>query len=47
VARTDCRLATVNERRFIFMVQEHPFFSLYVMRVLADRIRKMDQVAHA
>jgi CRP-like cAMP-binding protein len=42
VAKTACRLAPVNEKRFLFMVQETPFFSLHVMRVLVDRLRRMD-----
>jgi len=42
VAKSDCRLALVNEQRFLYMVQETPFFVLHVMRVLADRLRRMD-----
>ena len=41
------RLATVDKRRFTFMVQEHPFFALFVMGVLAKRIRKIDQLTAA
>ena len=40
VARTDCRLAVVGERRFLFLVQQHPFFALELMRVLVDRLRR-------
>lgn len=42
VAKTDCRLAPCNQKRFLFMVQQTPFFSLHVMRVLADRLRRMN-----
>jgi CRP/FNR family transcriptional regulator, cyclic AMP receptor protein len=42
VARTECRMAVVDERRFLFMVSETPFFALHVMRVLAERLRRMD-----
>jgi len=42
IARTDCRLAPVNERRFMFLVQETPFFALHVMKVLAERIVQKD-----
>jgi CRP/FNR family transcriptional regulator, cyclic AMP receptor protein len=45
VARTDLRLAPVNERRFTFLVQQTPFFALHVMRVLADRIRQREAAA--
>jgi CRP-like cAMP-binding protein len=42
VAKTDCRLAIIPEKRFLFMVQQTPFFSLQIMRVMADRLRRMD-----
>ena len=38
VAKSDCRLAPVDKKRFLFMVRETPFFALHVMRVLADRL---------
>ena len=41
-AISDCRLASVDERRFLYMVHETPFFALHVMRVLADRLRRMN-----
>jgi CRP/FNR family transcriptional regulator, cyclic AMP receptor protein len=41
-AKSDCRLAPVDERRFLFLVHEHPLFALHVMRVLADRLRRMN-----
>ena len=41
-AKSDCRLAPVDERRFLFLVHETPFFALHVMRVLADRLRRMN-----
>jgi CRP/FNR family cyclic AMP-dependent transcriptional regulator len=47
VARSACRLALVNEQRFLYMVQETPFFALHVMRVLADRLRRREAVWHA
>jgi CRP/FNR family cyclic AMP-dependent transcriptional regulator len=42
VAATDCRLAPITERRFLFLVQQTPFFSLHVMKVMAERIRRKD-----
>ena len=39
IARTDCMLLPVNEERFLFFVQKTPYFSLYLMKVLADRLR--------
>jgi CRP/FNR family transcriptional regulator, cyclic AMP receptor protein len=43
VARVDSKLVRVDERRFRFLVQEHPFFALEVMRVMAHRLRRMDE----
>lgn len=40
-AKTDCRVAVVDESRFLSMVQQTPEFSLHVMRVLAHRLRNM------
>lgn len=42
-ARTDCRLVKVDERRFLFLVTQTPFFALGVMRVMAERLRAMDE----
>ncbi|MCB0124072.1 MAG: cyclic nucleotide-binding domain-containing protein [Caldilineaceae bacterium] len=40
IARTDCRLVPINERRFLFLVQETPYFALQVMSVMANRLRR-------
>lgn len=40
LTRGDCRIAPVSETRFLQMVREAPEFSLYVMRVLAERLRR-------
>jgi len=40
VARSNCELVPVDQKRFTFMIQHTPFFAVYVMRVLADRLRK-------
>lgn len=39
-AVTDCRLVAIDERRFTFLVQQHPFFALQVMRIMAERVRR-------
>ncbi len=33
----------VDERRFLFMVQQTPFFALRVMRVMSARLRAMNE----
>ena len=46
VAVTDCQLLPVDEERFLFLVQQTPYFSLHVMRVLADRLRDSGSPSH-
>lgn len=41
-AKTATRLAVITERRFLFLVQTAPEFSLQIMKVMADRLRKMN-----
>ena len=41
-AVTKCKLAAVDERRFTFLVQQTPFFALYVMRLMTQRLRAID-----
>jgi CRP/FNR family transcriptional regulator, cyclic AMP receptor protein len=42
VALSPCRLAVVDEKQFLFMVQETPNFALDVMRVLVGRLRRRE-----
>jgi CRP-like cAMP-binding protein len=45
VAKTDCVLMPINERRFEFMVHEVPMFALEVMKGLSRRLRNVDASA--
>jgi CRP/FNR family cyclic AMP-dependent transcriptional regulator len=45
VAKTACRLAPVDQRRFQFLIQQHPQFATHVMNELADRLRHMTAAA--
>jgi CRP-like cAMP-binding protein len=47
VAKTSCRLAQVDRRRFHFLVQQTPHFATHVMKTLADRLRHMNAIAAA
>ncbi len=40
IATSPTRLARVDERRFVYLVQQHPTFALLVMRTMADRLRR-------
>lgn len=37
---SDAVVVPVDERRFLFLVQQTPFFALNVMRVMAGRLRR-------
>ena len=42
VATTDCRLVSVNKEQFHALIQGTPYFATEVMKVMADRLRRMD-----
>ena len=39
-AKTDCRIAAIDEKRFLFLVQQTPYFALEVMRTISSRLRE-------
>jgi CRP/FNR family transcriptional regulator, cyclic AMP receptor protein len=39
----DCELVPIDERRFLFLIRETPFFALAVMRTMARRLRAMNE----
>ena len=43
VALSPCRLAVVDEKQFLYMVQVTPNFALEVMRVLVGRLRRQER----
>jgi len=43
VALTDCSVAPIREKQFLFLVRHTPFFALRVMRVIAMRLRKQNK----
>jgi len=47
IARTDCKLVPIDQKRFQFLVQQTPYFALEVMRVLVERLRRADQLVDA
>jgi CRP-like cAMP-binding protein len=42
-AKGPCKLAVIPEKRFLFLVQQRPEFALYMMKIMADRLRKMNE----
>jgi CRP-like cAMP-binding protein len=45
VAASDGTMVPITRDRFKFLVQNHPFFALEVMKTLVDRLRAMNRVA--
>ncbi len=43
IAKENCGLIPINEKQFLFMVEETPFFALHVMRTLTARLRQVDR----
>ena len=39
VAKSDCRLVPIDQKRFNFLVQQTPFFAIEVMQTIAERLR--------
>lgn len=39
-AKTACRVAVIDERRFGYMVQQTPYFALEILRTLTTRLRR-------
>ncbi len=42
IAKTECKLVTVDQKRFNFLVQQTPNFAINVMKIMVERIRKLD-----
>ena len=42
-AKTDCLLLTIDRERFQQQVRKSPGFSLQVMRIMAERLRRLDK----
>jgi CRP/FNR family cyclic AMP-dependent transcriptional regulator len=43
-AKTPCEVSPIAEKNFLFLVDEMPFFALFVMRALVDRLRRMNKL---
>ena len=40
--KTTAKVVPVDKRRFMFMIQQTPFFAIQVMQLMAERIRQFD-----
>jgi CRP-like cAMP-binding protein len=42
VVKTDATVVRIDRKRFLFLVQQNPFFALQLMTVMSHRLRQMD-----
>ncbi|MBO3464440.1 cyclic nucleotide-binding domain-containing protein [Aetokthonos hydrillicola Thurmond2011] len=42
IAKTDCKLAFLDEQRFLFAIQETPIFALLVMKSYSQRLSRLE-----
>jgi CRP-like cAMP-binding protein len=40
VALTDCRVAAINQKRFLTVVSQAPFFAIQMLQILSERLRR-------
>jgi len=43
-AITDVTLVPLDQKRFLYLVENTPYFAIEVMQVMADRLRRMDAI---
>jgi CRP-like cAMP-binding protein len=43
IAKTDSEVAAIDKRTFMLLVDEMPYFALFVMRNMVDRLRSMNE----
>jgi CRP-like cAMP-binding protein len=44
VAKTNCKLFAIEQKRFNFLIQQTPNFATHVMKVIAKRLRRTDEL---
>ncbi|MBV5262239.1 cyclic nucleotide-binding domain-containing protein [Synechococcus moorigangaii CMS01] len=43
IAKTDCRLVVIDQKRFSFLIQQNPYFAIEIMKTLAERLSRTTQ----
>lgn len=44
VAKTDVKVAPIDQKRFLYLLRNHPFFAIEVMKIMTDRLRRFDDL---
>ena len=43
IVRTEAKVVRIDRRRFMFLVQQNPFFALQLMTVMSQRLRQINE----
>jgi len=43
IAKTESQVAAIDKKIFMLLVDEMPYFALFVMRNMVDRLRRMNE----
>ncbi len=43
IAKTDCKLVELDEKDFVFLVTQTPYFALQVMQTISERLREASE----
>lgn len=44
VVKADAELVRIDRKRFLFLVEQTPYFSLQLMAIIAERLRRMNKM---
>ncbi|MBD2596307.1 cyclic nucleotide-binding protein [Nostoc sp. MBR 210] len=44
IAKTECKLVSLDEKRFLFAVQETPMFALHVIKNYSERLSRLQHM---
>ena len=44
VAKTEIKVAPIDQKRFVYLLRNHPFFAIEVMKIMTDRLRHFDDL---
>jgi len=47
VAMTPVKLVPIDERRFLFLVQQTPYFAIQMMQIMSDRLRRLMEASRS
>ena len=43
IVKADARIVPIDRKRFMFLVQQNPFFAIQLMTIMAGRLRRMNE----